>query len=271
MPWARQDFDLDAPGSVDLALDRSRPEIVIHCAAWTDVEGCAREPDLAAARNGTATGVLARACAKRALGLVVISTNEVFDGRRLDRRPYRTTEPTSPINPYGWSKRLGEDEARAAFAAAGSDRLWVVRTAWLFGPPGNDFPMKILAAARSASAAGRSLSLVADEVGTPTSVNDLAAGILDLIGNADSAGLHHVVNRGRASRAEWARRVLAAAGVSVQTEDVSIDAWSRRSTPPKWGVLAPTPLPTIGALRPWQEAMADDLRNRQDDLLSIAR
>jgi dTDP-4-dehydrorhamnose reductase len=260
--WTRRDFDLDAPDDVDRLLDQGRPGFVIHCAAWTDVDGCARDPDLAARRNGLATGVLAERCAARGVSLLAVSTNEVFDGRRTDHQPYRTSDLTEPPNAYGRSKLLGEERARAAFDAAGRPDLWIVRTAWLFGPPGADFPAKILAAARAAGESGRALSLVADEVGNPTSVGDLATAILDLIAHPESVGLHHVVNDGLASRAAWARLVLATAGVSVPTEDVSIDAWPRASTPPRWGVLAPTLLPTVGRLRPWSDAVIADVRGR---------
>ena len=86
--WTRSDFDLDAPHGVDAMLDRDRPEVVVHTAAWTDVDGCARDPELAMRRNGVATGILAIGCATRGIDLLVISTNEVFDGTRTDRRPY---------------------------------------------------------------------------------------------------------------------------------------------------------------------------------------
>lgn len=261
LPWTRADLDLDAP-LAGPALDRDRPDIVVHCAAWTDVDGCAREPDLAERRNGRATGALAEACAARDVGLVAISTNEVFDGRRTDGGAYRADDPTEPANPYGRSKRLGEELASGAFGGA-AGRLWVVRTAWLFGPPGPDFPAKIAAAARSARDAGKPLRLVADEVGTPSFAGDVAVGIVDLITNPHTAGIHHVVNAGRASRATWARRVLDELGIDVATEDVSLEAWPRPSTPPRWGVLEPTVLPTAGLLRPWEEALADDLRARE--------
>ena len=259
--WDRGAFDLDAPDGIAAALDRDRPDVVVHCAAWTDVDGCARNPQLAEARNGRATGVLARACAARGIGVAAVSTNEVFDGSRTDGRPYETADPVSPGNAYGRSKLLGETEARDAYANAAAP-LWIVRTAWLFGAPGRDFPVKIVEAAQRAEAAGEALRLVADEIGTPTLARDLASGILDLIGVPASAGVHHVVNGGQASRAEWARRVLAEAGISVATEDVPMRTWQRASEPPPWGVLAPTPLPTIGALRAWEVALADDLRER---------
>jgi dTDP-4-dehydrorhamnose reductase len=273
--WTRPLFDLDAPDRFAVALDRDRPEIVVHAAAWTDVDGCAGDPDLALARNGTATAVLARAAVERGIDLIVVSTNEVFDGRRADGVGYATDDPTGPINPYGASKLAGEDAARAAYATASdgltdgsrtSDAetrsgpaLGIVRTAWLFGPPGNDFPAKILAAADRARAAGEPLRLVADEIGSPTSARDLAEAIAELIGAAVIAGTHHIVNSGLASRADWAREVLRQAHLDVPTEDVPAATWPRASTPPIWAVLAPTPLPGGERLRSWQAALADRL------------
>jgi dTDP-4-dehydrorhamnose reductase len=264
--WSRTAFDLDRPEAFAQLLDRDRPEVVIHAAAWTDVDGCAQAPELALARNGLATGRLAEACAARGIDLVVVSTNEVFDGRRNDGRGYGPDDPTGPINPYGASKLAGEDAARAAYEAgaaaghrggAGRPALGIVRTAWLYGPPGNDFPAKILAAADRARAAGEPLRLVADETGSPTYSRDLADGIVELIGSAAVEGTHHFVNAGSASRADWARELLRQARVAVETEDVPAATWSRASTPPAWAVLEPTPLPGGEPLRPWQAALAD--------------
>jgi dTDP-4-dehydrorhamnose reductase len=259
--WSRAIFDLDAAENAAVLLDRDRPEVVVHCAAWTDVDGCAREPDLAIARNGTATGILAVAAAERGVDLLVVSTNEVFDGRRTDGQGYGPADAPSPINPYGASKLAGERAAQAAYAHAGAGgaALGIVRTAWLYGPPGNDFPAKILAAAERATAAGEPLRLVADEVGSPSYTHDVAEAIVDLIGSAAVGGIHHVVNGGHASRAAWARELLRQAGVTATTEDVPAATWPRASTPPAWAVLEPTPLPGGEPLRPWQAALADYL------------
>jgi dTDP-4-dehydrorhamnose reductase len=264
--WSRAIFDLDAPDDVGRLLDRDRPEVVVHCAAWTDVDGCAREPELALRRNGEATGVLARAAAERGVDLIVVSTNEVFDGRRTDGLGYGPADPTNPINPYGASKLAGEIAAREAYeranAAGGPGSgaaLGIARTAWLYGPPGNDFPAKILAAAERSAASGDPLRLVADEIGSPSYTHDVAEGITELIGSAAVAGTHHLVNGGRASRAEWARELLRQARVDVATEDVPGSTWPRASTPPAWAVLEPTPLPGGEPLRPWQAALADYL------------
>ena len=256
--WTRADLDLDAPEGVARALDRDRPEVVVHTAAWTDVDGCAREPELALRRNGAATGVLAAACLEREMDLLVISTNEVFAGDRDDRVPYYPADPTAPANAYGRSKLAGEQAATDAFerrGAAGS--LGVARTAWLFGPPGRDFPHKILDAAAKALADGQPLRVVDDEWGTPTYAADAAEAIVELLAADALPGIHHLVNAEIATRATWAEDVLAWLGVRAPVEKVLGTTWARASVPPRWGVLAATPLPGGEPMRSWRAAMAD--------------
>lgn len=280
LAWGRDAFDLDDPGKVGLTLAtlaalagaaEGRP-LVIHAAAWTDVDGCAREPELALRRNGEATGILARACAERGVDLLVVSTNEVFDGTRTDGTPYGPGDPTSPANPYGASKLAGERAAAEAYARSGAGgRLGIVRTAWLFGPGRPDFPAKIAAAARRAGAAGEPLRVVGDEFGNPTYVRDLAAAILGLAATDRVEGVHHVVNAGTASRADWARDVLTRLGIEVELREVGLDDFPRPSRPPRRAILAPTALPVgavvaDGHLRPWPAAMTDyepELRQRE--------
>ena len=196
--------------------------------------------------------------------MLYISTNEVFDGRRTDGAGYAPDDEPSPVNPYGAAKAEGERLAIAAFGAPGArGRLGIVRTSWLHGPPGNDFPAKIAAAALRAMASGEPLRVVADEIGCPTYAPDLAGAIVELLGaDAVAAGpgrhaIHHIVNTGRASRAQWAREVLRAVRIPVDVVDVPASTWQRASTPPLWGVLEPTPLPSRERMRSWQEALAD--------------
>ncbi len=278
--WDLPDHDLDDPSSAGRLVSRHRPDVVIHAAAWTDVDGCARNPELALRRNGTATGEMATACVEAGAAMVMVSTNEVFDGCRTDGLPYRPTDPTNPPNAYGAAKLAGEGAARGAFGATGPDfaaalelttgpeaslaPLAIVRTSWLFGLPGSDFPRKILAAAEKARLEGAALKLVSDEFGCPTYSTDLAMAIVELVrefgrtGGHGFGGIHHVVNTGPASRAEWAREVLRIADIDVATQDVPLGTWPRPSTPPEWGVLEPTQLPD-GQLRSWREALADYL------------
>jgi dTDP-4-dehydrorhamnose reductase len=286
LAWDLPEHDLDDPTSAERLLGTFRPDAVVHCAAWTDVDGCAHNPDLAMRRNGTAVGEIARTCVGVGAGLVVISTNEVFDGRRTDGLPYGPTERPNPANPYGASKLEGEVAARIAFLATGDDfgaaalteggseqvpPLAIVRTAWLFGGPGIDFPQKILAAAERARAQHQSLALVSDEIGTPTYAPDLASAIVRLLGEAARpggrgfGGIHHVVNGGQASRAAWAREVLRLARMEVATNDVPSATWARPSTPPVWGVLQTTPLPG-GPLRDWRDAVAEYMGQRTSNV-----
>jgi dTDP-4-dehydrorhamnose reductase len=279
LPWDLPEHNLDDPTSARRLMSKYRPDAVIHAAAWTDVNGCAEQPDVALRRNGTAAGEMAEACVSSGAAMVLVSTNEVFDGRRTDGLPYSPTDATHPINPYGAAKLAGEQAARSAYWANGAEfaaavlqppanrdstvpALAIVRTSWLFGLPGSDFPQKILAAARQARTAGTTLKLVSDEIGCPTYATDLAAAIVELVresghaGGRGLGGIHHVVNSGHTSRADWAREVLRLARIDVPTEDVPMSTWSRPSTPPGWGVLAPTPLPD-GLLRDWQAAIAE--------------
>ena len=257
---ARPDIDLDDPATAARVVRTPDLELVIHCAAWTDVDGCARQPDLAQRRNGHAVGELASSCAAAGVRMLLISTNEVFDGQRQDSSGYAETDEVRPINSYGRSKLLGEQLARAAFADAGrAADLAIIRTAWLFGPPGDDFPARIVAAAdRLPEGAG--LSVVADEIGTPTYAPDLAAVIVQLVTSRGAYGVLHVVNDGRASRAEYAQHVLGRCRPARAVLPISGHEYTRASTPPAWAVLDNRRARALGmVMRPWQQALDDYL------------
>ena len=257
VPWTRADFDLDAPDGVEELLETSGVELVVHAAAWTDVDACARDPDLAMRRNAGATAALARACAARGIDLVLISTNEVFDGTRSGGG-YLPVDPPAPANPYGASKLAAERAATDAYGAREARGvLGIVRTAWLFGPGKPDFPTKIVAAAEKAAALGEPVGVVGDEIGTPSYTPDVAEGLVGLIRSRAVGGIHHVVNAGIVSRAGWARDVLDRVGLDVPVVEVPLAEFPRPSRPPRWGVLAATPLPSGQVLRDWPEAMSD--------------
>jgi dTDP-4-dehydrorhamnose reductase len=250
--WGRPDHDLDEPSSAARLLDRDEPDLVIHTAAWTDVDGCAREPDVALRRNGEATGALARACAERGVGLLVVSTNEVFDGDRTDCQGYLEDDPTGPRNPYGASKLAGELAAREAFGDGPG--LWIARTAWLYGPPGNDFPTKIVAAADRLPE-GEALPVVSDEVGSPTFAVDLAAAILALIAATDG-GIYHLVNNGAVSRLKVAEHVLGRLRPERAVRPISRTEFTRASDPPPWAVLDNGRAAAAGVtIRGWTDAL----------------
>jgi dTDP-4-dehydrorhamnose reductase len=220
----------------------------------TAVDQAAREPEVARRRNGEAAGAIAAACREVGSGLVLVSTNEVFDGERTDGRPYVEDDATNPRNPYGASKRAGEEATLAAFAGAAG--LWIVRTSWLFGPPGGDFPDKITAAADKVEGP---LAVVADEVGCPTYTLDLARAIFELVARTDG-GVFHLVNAGSASRFEWARAVLAVRRPGREVRPITLAEYERSSDPPPWGVIDTSKARAAGVvMRPWQDALAEYL------------
>ena len=268
--WTRTDLDLERPEAISDLLAGAGVDVVVHAAAWTDVDGCAADPQRALRLNGTATGIIAAACAARRVDLLFISTNEVFDGERTDGAGYGPDDEPRPVNAYGAAKLAGERAAAAAYAAAAPGALGtapgalgIVRTAWLYGPPGNDFPDRILRAADRARSAGSPLRVVSDEIGTPTRTADLAEAIVELIAEDAVSGTHHLVNGGAVSRAEWARAILDRHGIAVAIEEIPGSSWERPSRPPRWGVLEPTPLPSGIPMRPWLEALRDDVAERR--------
>lgn len=195
---------MEDEAAVAAALDDAHPEAVIHCAAWTDVDGCEADPERADRINGAATALLARQCAQRGICMVYVSTDFVFDG--TSRVPYRPDDPTCPVSAYGRSKRLGE----VGVIEAGGPRWYVVRTSWVFGPGGKNFPRAILARARS----GQPLSVVDDQRGSPTMTRDLAEALLDLAASRAKSGVYHASNEGSCTWHQFAVELLDRAGFS---------------------------------------------------------
>jgi dTDP-4-dehydrorhamnose reductase len=250
---SRADLDVADAGAVDAAIDRHRPEVVIHAAALTDTTRCEREPDLAAAVNAGGAAHVASACARTGARCIAISTNEVFDGEK--RTPYLETDAPHAVNAYGASKLEGE-----RLAVAACPETLIVRTSWLYGDGGGNpnFIEKVLAAAR----AGRALSFVTDEVATPTSSADLARAVRALIERDAPPDIYHLANEGEASRYDWACEILRLAGMggvavaAVTTEQLRAGGYTGPLKPP-YSVLANTRARALGiVLPPWQEALA---------------
>ncbi len=226
-----------------------RPDVVVHPAGWTDVDGCAKDPEKAIAINGFGTQHVALAAANIGVPILYVSTNEVFDG--ASGRSYHEYDVTNPINPYAYSKWVGE---RAVVNI--NPRHYIVRTAWLFAHGGKNFIQAILNAAQ----AGKRLRVVSDEVGNPTYNDDLADAISKLL-ETGRYGVYHFVNEGACSRYDFARYFLDKAGYKdMPTEKISAAEWPRASVPPAYASLNNLAGKHIGiTLRPWQEAVDEFL------------
>jgi len=226
------------------------PEVLVNAAAMTAVDACESEVDLARRVNAAGPGYLAELCAESGVQLVHVSTDYVFDGRASS--PYREDATPAPASEYGRSKLEGEQRVRAASA----DFL-VVRTSWVFGP-GKNFPAAILRQARlrrSGEVQGP-LRVVDDQVGAPTSADDLAHGIRALVAGG-ARGVVHLSNGGRATWWDFARAILDRAGYAdlaidrIRTEDLDLPA-----PRPRYSLLDCSRARSCGVeLRHWPEAL----------------
>lgn len=222
-----------------------KPDLVMHPAAWTDVDGCAREPEKAIAINGFGTQNVGLAAASVGAAVLYVSSNEVFDGK--SSKPCREYDLTNPTNPYAYSKWVGE---RAILNI--NPKHYIVRTSWLFAHGGKNFIQSILSAAQ----ASKRLQVVTDEVANPTYNDDLAEAIMRLI-ETERYGIYHLVNEGACSRWTFARYALDKAGFAdTPVEQIMSREWPRASVPPAYSSLSNLAARHLGiTLRPWREAV----------------
>lgn len=239
------EYDIGAADQIIPAIVDAQPDLVIHPAAMTDVDGCERDPELAFRVNALGTQNVALACGRCGAAMVHVSTNEVFDGKL--GRPYYEWDAPSPLSVYARSKAAAEFYVRNLLR-----RFYIVRTAWLYARGGNNFVTKIQAAADKHGA----LRVVTDEVSAPTYAPDLAEAIARLAGT-DHYGIYHLVNDGICSRYEWAIEILALSGRDdVSVEGITTDQWPRAAEPPLYAPIVNFAGAALGiTLRPWQEAL----------------
>lgn len=239
------EVDITDPASIDAAVAAARPDLVIHCAAMTNVDGAAKDPSVAERVNGLGTENVARAAARANAALLYVSTNEVFDGSKSE--PYLEDDVPNPINAYGKSKLMGERSAAGA-----TSRLYIVRTSWVTAKGGRNFIHRIKQLADERG----SLKVVTDEVASPTFAEDLADAILSLIAT-DRYGTYHLTNAGYCSRYEYARKILDLTGRGhIPVEPITLAEYPRPSTPPKFSPLANTAAAALGITLPrWEQAL----------------
>ena len=206
-------------------IRENNPDIVINSAAYTDVDGCETNQDLAYAVNGEGVKNLALACRKIDCPLVHVSTDYVFDGTARD--PIPEDGEIGPISVYGKSKLMGEQAIEEIL-----DKYFIVRTAWLYGINGKNFPKTMLELAENHP----EITVVYDEVGTPTYTPDLAYGISQLI-ETDFYGIYHLTNSGSCSWCEFAKYIFEIAGRDVNVIPVTASEFSRPAPRPSYSVL----------------------------------
>jgi dTDP-4-dehydrorhamnose reductase len=252
LAMGRADLDVIDARAVDRALGLHRPDVVVHCAGYTNVDAAESAEDEAMALNAVSAALLARAAGRLGALLVYPSTDYVFDGRAT--RPYRPGDPIAPLNAYGRSKAAGERETLSAGGL-------VVRTSWLFGAGGRNFVDTVLARAER----GAPLTVVDDQIGRPTWTADLASVLISLAA-CRTTGTFHASGAG--DPVTWygfARAILSGAGVQAAIEPVPTTALARAATRPRYSVLDLTATEEIlgRRLESWEGALGRYLAERR--------
>lgn len=250
-----EQLDISNTDRVFEVFGRFQPETVIHCAAMTDVDGCERDPDRAYLVNAIGTWNIACACAHFGCPVVYVSTDYVFDGTK--ESPYTEFDKPNPINVYGASKLAGEEAVRDLCA-----KHFIVRTSWVVAPHGKNFALTILNLAKQRiveNETDKPLTIVADQIGSPTYAKDLAQFLSSLVGSP-LYGIYHFTNSGYCSWYEFASKVIEFAGIDqVKVVPIKSEDWPTPTRRPKYSVLRHYRLELLGRdnVRDWKEAVRE--------------
>lgn len=246
-----RDADIRSYEQVDAAIQKHRPEWVVLAAAYTDVDGCETNRDLAFDVNCLGAANVAKAAARAGSRLLLLSTDYVFGGE--NQRPYEIDEPLSPQSVYGKSKACAEVEIRKVLPES-----CILRTSWVFGVGGKCFPDTILNLARTRE----DLDVVNDQRGSPTYTVDLARAIIQLC-RKGTTGSVHVTNRGDCTWFDLASAIVTSSGLAVRVHPTSSDKVVRPAKRPKYSVLSSASLVAHGIVMPtWQDALTRYLGER---------
>jgi dTDP-4-dehydrorhamnose reductase len=243
---ARAELDIADDTAVTRSIRGAGADVVVNCAAWTDVDGAERDEDGALSVNGAGAGNVARAASACGAWNIHISSDYVFDGAK--RSPYVESDVVGPVSSYGRSKLAGEREV----AAEAPERHTIVRSSWLFGAGGPCFPATILRLAAERD----ELKVVDDQIGCPTFTRHLARALLDLATRESRpVGILHVAGGGVCSWFEFAREIVAVAGVSCEVRSCTTAEMPRPATRPAYSVLRSERDAPI--LPDWQRGLAE--------------
>ena len=222
----RADLDVTDADAVARVFADVQPDVVINCAAWTDVDGAESDEEAATELNARAAGIVAAAAREVGAAVVYPSTDYVFDG--AGDRPYVESDPVGPQSAYGRSKLAGEEAVAAA-----NERHFIVRTSWLFGTHGKNFVDTMLELGRDRD----ELKVVHDQVGRPTYTGDLADALLELT-RSDAYGVHHIARGGEpCSWYEFAATIFDQASLSVRLVPCTTEEFPRPAPRPAYSVL----------------------------------
>ncbi|XJZ26966.1 dTDP-4-dehydrorhamnose reductase [Bacillota bacterium Lsc_1132] len=241
----RDQLDITNEENVLSFISDVRPDVILHCAAYTNVDAAESDEETAYQINALGTEYLAKAAKETGAKMLYISTDYVFDGTATE--PYEVDQPTKPLGAYGRTKFAGEELLKKHL-----DRYFIVRTAWVFGVGGNNFVKTMIRLGEERGEVG----VVHDQVGSPTYTVDLASFMLELM-VTDKFGTYHATNSGVCSWYEFAVEIFKQAGLNVKVNPLTTDQFPRPAKRPSYSVLSKKKLVEQGftPLRNWKEAL----------------
>jgi dTDP-4-dehydrorhamnose reductase len=248
--YGRAELDVTDAAGLERKFDLERPDVVVNCAAWTDVDGAEDSEQAAFAVNGTGAGNVAAAAAAVGASVVYVSSDYLFDGAK--GAAYVESDQPAPLSAYGRTKLAGEEATVAA-----NKRHFVVRSAWLFGIGGPNFVETMLRLAGS----GNEVLVVRDQIGSPTYTWHLAYGIVRLIEGIEF-GIHHMAAAGQCSWYEFAREIFEQAKVECKVLSITTEEFGRPAPRPPFSALTSQREHAI-RLPSWQDGLAGYLAQRQ--------
>ncbi|MSS64915.1 dTDP-4-dehydrorhamnose reductase [Velocimicrobium porci] len=241
----RQEFDLTDQKAVERFIIDEAPDAVIHCAAYTAVDKAEEEKDLCYKVNVEGTEHIAKICKTLDIKMLYISTDYVFSG--TGEEYYEITDQPAPIGYYGKTKFLGEEAVKKWI-----DKYFIVRISWVFGKNGNNFVKTMLRLGKERE----EISVVADQIGSPTYTADLAVLLCDMI-ETEQYGTYHATNEGVCSWAEFAEEIFRIAKMPVTVKRISSEEYKTKAIRPKNSRLSKSCLEQAGFKRlpKWQDAL----------------
>ncbi|MCA9376968.1 dTDP-4-dehydrorhamnose reductase [Candidatus Nomurabacteria bacterium] len=246
------ELDITDHDAVSSKISAEKPDVIVNCAAYTNVDGCEDDGfETAKLVNGTAVGYLAEAAARVQAVFLHISSDYVDSNNSPEGFDESKTVLT-PMNKYGETKLLGEREVQRVLDENPGFRAYIVRTSWLFGEGATNFIAKITKFAQEKD----ELSVVDDEVGTPTYVKDLALVLRDLAKGTAESGIYHVTSSNHCSRYEFAKKILELQNIDTPVKPGKLADWPRKAKISNYSILLNTKLPTQ---RTWEEMLEDYL------------
>ena len=251
-------FPLSDENVMRAVIEATEPDAILHAAAYTAVDKAEDESARCRLINAAGTEILARLAAERGIRLLYISTDYVFPG--TGTTPYETDDMTGPRNVYGASKLMGEEAVMAHLS-----QYFIVRISWVFGIHGKNFVKTMLDHAQE----HKRLSVVGDQVGSPTYTHDLAPLLADMI-TSEKYGIYHATNEGFCSWAQFAAEIFRAAGKTVRVTSVPTHSYPTKAVRPLNSRLSKQSLDAAGfhRLPPWQDAVAryiEELRQEEGE------